>query len=37
VEEVASRQLGMRFADPSSTVIVDAAGVPAGTAPGERR
>jgi cell division protein FtsL len=37
VEEVASRQLGMRFTDPGSTVIVDAAGVAAGTAPGERR
>ena len=35
VEEVASRQLGMRFADPASTVIVDAAGVPAG-APAEQ-
>jgi cell division protein FtsL len=37
VEEVASRQLGMRFADPASTVVIDAAGVPAGAPPGERR
>lgn len=29
VEAVASRQLGMRFADPDTTVIVGPAGVPA--------
>ncbi|HSN21427.1 MAG TPA: cell division protein FtsL [Usitatibacter sp.] len=29
VEAVASHQLGMRFADPGTTVIVDRAGVPA--------
>ena len=32
VEEAASRQLGMRFAQPDTSVIVDASGVPAGTA-----
>ena len=34
VEEVASRQLGMRFAEPQTTVIIDPAGVPAAAAPG---
>ncbi|HUI99805.1 MAG TPA: cell division protein FtsL [Usitatibacter sp.] len=34
VEAVASRQLGMRFADPDTTVIIDRAGVPAAGAPG---
>jgi cell division protein FtsL len=29
VQALAASQLGMRFADPSSTVIVDSAGVPA--------
>jgi cell division protein FtsL len=34
VQALAASQLGMRFADPSTTVIVDAAGVPAsGAAP----
>jgi cell division protein FtsL len=35
VESVASRSLGMRFAAPETTVIIDAAGVPA--AGGEAR
>jgi cell division protein FtsL len=35
VEGVASRNLGMRFAEPETTVIIDAAGVPA--AGGEAR
>ncbi len=29
IEAVASQQLGMRFADPATTVIIDPAGVPA--------
>ena len=33
VQALAASQLGMRFADPSTTVIVDATGVPAATAP----
>jgi cell division protein FtsL len=33
VQALAAGQLGMRFADPSTTVIIDPAGVPAGTAP----
>ena len=33
VEAVASRQLGMRFAEPDTTVIIDSAGVPAAAAP----
>ena len=32
VEAVASRSLGMRFADPDTTVIIDPAGVPAAAA-----
>jgi cell division protein FtsL len=32
VQALAASQLGMRFADPSTTVIVDAAGVPANAA-----
>ncbi len=32
VEAVASHQLGMRFADPDTTVIIDRAGVPAAAA-----
>jgi len=31
IEAVASGQLGMRFADPSTTVIIDSAGVPVAT------
>lgn len=34
VETVASHQLGMRFADPDTTVIIDRAGVPAAAGPG---
>ena len=37
VEAVASRQLGMHFADPSTTVIIDRAGVPAAAAPARPR
>ena len=33
VEAVASKSLGMRFAAPETTVIIDAAGVPAGSPP----
>ena len=33
VESVASHQLGMRFAEPDTTVIIDRAGVPAAAAP----
>jgi cell division protein FtsL len=38
VQALAASQLGMRFADPSTTVIVDPAGVPAAdAAPGPAR
>ena len=33
VQALAAGQLGMRFADPTTTVIVDAAGVPAAATP----
>ena len=33
IEAVASRSLGMRFAEPDTTVIIDPAGVPAAAAP----
>jgi len=33
VEDVASRQLGMRLAGPDTTVIIDPAGVPVARAP----
>jgi cell division protein FtsL len=36
VEAVASKSLGMRFAAPETTVIIDAAGVPAGSVPETR-
>lgn len=36
VEAVASKSLGMRFAAPDTTVIIDAAGVPAGSPPEAR-
>ena len=36
VEAVASKSLGMRFAAPDTTVIIDASGVPAGS-PAEAR
>ena len=36
VEAVAAKSLGMRFAAPDTTVIIDAAGVPAG-APAEAK
>ncbi|HET7547540.1 MAG TPA: cell division protein FtsL [Usitatibacter sp.] len=36
IEAVASHQLGMHFADPASTVIIDRAGVPAATPAGAR-
>jgi len=36
VEAVASKSLGMRFAAPDTTVIIDAAGVPAGAPPEAR-
>ena len=37
VQALAASQLGMRFADPTTTVIVDAAGVPAAPATGAAR
>jgi cell division protein FtsL len=36
VQAVASKSLGMRFAAPETTVIIDAAGVPAGSVPETR-
>jgi cell division protein FtsL len=36
VEAVAAKSLGMRFAAPDTTVIIDPAGVPAGSSPGAR-
>ncbi len=36
VEAVASGKLGMRFADPSTTVVIDTAGVPVAPAPQPR-
>lgn len=36
IEAVASRQLGMHFADPATTVIIDRAGVPAAAPAGAR-
>jgi cell division protein FtsL len=36
IEAVASHQLGMHFADPASTVIIDRGGVPAATPAGAR-
>jgi cell division protein FtsL len=33
VETVASHQLGMRFAEPETTVVIDRAGVPVAAAP----
>jgi cell division protein FtsL len=36
VEAVASKSLGMRFGAPETTVIIDAAGVPAGSSPEAR-
>jgi len=36
VEAVASKSLGMRYAAPETTVIIDAAGVPAGAPPEAR-
>lgn len=36
IEAVASRQLGMRFAEPATTVIIDRTGVPAAAPAGTR-
>ena len=36
IEAVASKSLGMRYAAPETTVIIDAAGVPAGAPPEAR-